>query len=80
MEIDRKKIFRFSEWAPEIDTPDNDKTESEGTETPILEIRPSEPYKELFSAVMNTYAKQNQCGILLQLIQQYTGTQKWNPS
>ncbi|MBW0526769.1 hypothetical protein O181_066484 [Austropuccinia psidii MF-1] len=33
MEIDRKKNFRFSEWAP-----DSGNTNSEGTETPILGI------------------------------------------
>ncbi|MBW0560623.1 hypothetical protein O181_100338 [Austropuccinia psidii MF-1] len=36
MEIDRKKNFRFSEWAPESGTPDSGKTNSKGTETPIL--------------------------------------------
>ncbi|MBW0547330.1 hypothetical protein O181_087045 [Austropuccinia psidii MF-1] len=36
MEIDRRKNFRFSEWAQEHGTPESDDTESEGTETPIL--------------------------------------------
>ncbi|MBW0507715.1 hypothetical protein O181_047430 [Austropuccinia psidii MF-1] len=36
MEIDRKKNFRFSEWAPESGTLDSGNTYSEGTETPIL--------------------------------------------
>ncbi|MBW0523185.1 hypothetical protein O181_062900 [Austropuccinia psidii MF-1] len=36
MEIDRKKNFRFSEWAPESGTFDSGNTYSEGTETPIL--------------------------------------------
>ncbi|MBW0498062.1 hypothetical protein O181_037777 [Austropuccinia psidii MF-1] len=31
MEIDRKKNFRFSEWAPESATPDSRNTDSEGT-------------------------------------------------
>ncbi|MBW0542259.1 hypothetical protein O181_081974 [Austropuccinia psidii MF-1] len=38
MEIDRKKNFRFSEWAPESGTPDSGITSSEGTEAPILRI------------------------------------------
>ncbi|MBW0522086.1 hypothetical protein O181_061801 [Austropuccinia psidii MF-1] len=38
MEIDRKKNFRFSVWAPESGTPDSGNTDSEGTETPILGI------------------------------------------
>ncbi|MBW0577491.1 hypothetical protein O181_117206, partial [Austropuccinia psidii MF-1] len=47
MEIDSKKNFRFSEWAPEsgtpeIGTPESGNTYSEGTETPILEISSSE--------------------------------------
>ncbi|MBW0555225.1 hypothetical protein O181_094940 [Austropuccinia psidii MF-1] len=42
MEIDRKKNFRFSEWAPESGTPDSGNTSSEGTETPILGISSSE--------------------------------------
>ncbi|MBW0500008.1 hypothetical protein O181_039723 [Austropuccinia psidii MF-1] len=70
MEIDRNKNFRFSEWAPESGTPDSEDTESEGTKTPMLGIRSSELHNELFSAVMNTYAKHKQCGILLKLLQQ----------
>ncbi|MBW0466254.1 hypothetical protein O181_005969 [Austropuccinia psidii MF-1] len=31
MEIDRKKNFRFSEWAPESGTPESGNTSSEGT-------------------------------------------------
>ncbi|MBW0533216.1 hypothetical protein O181_072931 [Austropuccinia psidii MF-1] len=42
MEIDRKKNFRFSEWAPEHGAPDSGNTDSEGTETPILGISSSE--------------------------------------
>ncbi|MBW0519757.1 hypothetical protein O181_059472 [Austropuccinia psidii MF-1] len=38
MEMDRKKNFRFSEWAQESCSPDSGNTESEGTETPILGI------------------------------------------
>ncbi|MBW0469252.1 hypothetical protein O181_008967 [Austropuccinia psidii MF-1] len=70
MEIDRRKNFRFSEWAPESGTPDSKDTESEGTETPILGISSSELHDEFFSAVMKTYSKHKPCGILLQLLQQ----------
>ncbi|MBW0476065.1 hypothetical protein O181_015780 [Austropuccinia psidii MF-1] len=70
MEIDRRKNFRFSEWAPQSGTPDSEDTESEGTKNPILEICSSELNNELFSAVMKAYAKHKQCGILLQLLQQ----------
>ncbi|MBW0532350.1 hypothetical protein O181_072065 [Austropuccinia psidii MF-1] len=38
MEIDRRKNFRFSEWAPGSGTNDSGNTYSEGTETLILEI------------------------------------------
>ncbi|MBW0556436.1 hypothetical protein O181_096151 [Austropuccinia psidii MF-1] len=41
MEIDRKKNFRFSEWAPESGTTDSGNTSSEGTETAILGISSS---------------------------------------
>ncbi|MBW0463053.1 hypothetical protein O181_002768 [Austropuccinia psidii MF-1] len=70
MEIDRRKKCRFSEWAPGSGTPDSGDTDSEGRETPILEISSSEPHNEFFSAVMKTYAKHKQCGMLLQLPQQ----------
>ncbi|MBW0464002.1 hypothetical protein O181_003717 [Austropuccinia psidii MF-1] len=69
MEIDRKKIFRFSEWAPECGSPDSGDTEPDGTETPILGISSSELHNEFFSAVMKTYAKHKQCSILFQLLQ-----------
>ncbi|MBW0556483.1 hypothetical protein O181_096198 [Austropuccinia psidii MF-1] len=42
MQIDKRKNFQFSEWAPEFGTSDSDNTDQEGTETPILEIRSSE--------------------------------------
>ncbi|MBW0487803.1 hypothetical protein O181_027518 [Austropuccinia psidii MF-1] len=51
-------------------TPDSGDTDSEETETPILGISSSELHNRFFSAVMKTYAKQKQCGILLQLLQQ----------
>ncbi|MBW0482279.1 hypothetical protein O181_021994 [Austropuccinia psidii MF-1] len=57
MGIDRRKNFRFSEWAPGSGTPDSGDTDSEGRETQILRISSSELHNELFSAVMKTYAK-----------------------
>ncbi|MBW0534665.1 hypothetical protein O181_074380 [Austropuccinia psidii MF-1] len=80
MEVDRRKNFRFCECAPESDTRDSGNTDSEGKETPILGISSSELHNELFSAVLKSYAKHKQCGILLQLLQQTTGVQNWNPS
>ncbi|MBW0468635.1 hypothetical protein O181_008350 [Austropuccinia psidii MF-1] len=70
MEIDRRKNFRFSEWAPESGTLNSGDTDSEKTETPILGISSSELHNEFFNAVMKTYVKHKQCGILLQLLQQ----------
>ncbi|MBW0496146.1 hypothetical protein O181_035861 [Austropuccinia psidii MF-1] len=70
MEIDRRKNFRFSEWAPEGGTPNSGDTDSEGTETPILGISSSELHNDFLNAVMKTYVKHKQCGILLQLLQQ----------
>ncbi|MBW0465349.1 hypothetical protein O181_005064 [Austropuccinia psidii MF-1] len=69
MEIDRRKNFRFSECAPESGTPDSGENDSEGTETHILGVSSSQLNNEFFSTVMKTYAKQKQCGILLQLLQ-----------
>ncbi|MBW0467326.1 hypothetical protein O181_007041 [Austropuccinia psidii MF-1] len=69
MEIDRRKNFTFSEWEPGSGTPDSEDTESEGIETPIFGISSSELHNELFSAVMKSYAKHKQCGILLKLLQ-----------
>ncbi|MBW0534069.1 hypothetical protein O181_073784 [Austropuccinia psidii MF-1] len=70
MGTDRKKNFRFSEWAPESGTPDSGNTDSEGSETPILGISTSELHNESFNAIMKTYSKHKQCGILLQILQQ----------
>ncbi|MBW0493549.1 hypothetical protein O181_033264 [Austropuccinia psidii MF-1] len=70
MEIDRRKNFRFSEWALASGTPDIGNTDSDGTETPILGISSSELHTEFFNTVMKTYAKHKQCGIFLQLLQQ----------
>ncbi|MBW0559329.1 hypothetical protein O181_099044 [Austropuccinia psidii MF-1] len=70
MEVDRRKHFRFSEWAPEISTPDSGDTDSEGTENPILGISSSQLHNEFLSAVMRTYSQHKQCSILLKLLQQ----------
>ncbi|MBW0515164.1 hypothetical protein O181_054879 [Austropuccinia psidii MF-1] len=70
MEVERHKNFRFSEWPPQSGTPDSEDTESSGTETPILGIISSELHNEFLSAVIKTYSKHRQCGILLQLLQQ----------
>ncbi|MBW0463613.1 hypothetical protein O181_003328 [Austropuccinia psidii MF-1] len=70
MEIDSRENFRFSEFATESGTPDSGNTDSEGTKTPILGISSLKLHNEFFSAVMKTYAKHKQCGILLQLLQQ----------
>ncbi|MBW0513105.1 hypothetical protein O181_052820 [Austropuccinia psidii MF-1] len=70
MGIDRRKNIRFSEWAPGSGTPDSGDTDSEGRETAILGISSSELHNEFFSAVMKTYSKNKQCGILFKLLQQ----------
>ncbi|MBW0474641.1 hypothetical protein O181_014356 [Austropuccinia psidii MF-1] len=70
IEIGRRKNFRSYEWEQESGTPDNEDTESEGKESPILGIGSLELHNELFSAVMKTYAKHKQCGKLLQILQQ----------
>ncbi|MBW0473580.1 hypothetical protein O181_013295 [Austropuccinia psidii MF-1] len=68
MEIDTRKIFRFSEWAPESGTPNSAHTDSEGTDTAILGVSSSELHNKFFNAVMKTYVKHTQCRILLQLL------------
>ncbi|MBW0565824.1 hypothetical protein O181_105539 [Austropuccinia psidii MF-1] len=70
MEVDRRKNFRFYKWAPESATLDSGNTDSEETETPILGISSSELNNEFFSALLKSYSKHKQCGILLQLLQQ----------
>ncbi|MBW0494544.1 hypothetical protein O181_034259 [Austropuccinia psidii MF-1] len=70
MEVDRRKNFRFSEWAPGSGTLDSGNTDLEGTETPMLEISSSELHNESFSEVLKSYAKHKQCGTLIQLLQQ----------
>ncbi|MBW0485405.1 hypothetical protein O181_025120 [Austropuccinia psidii MF-1] len=69
MEVDRRKNFRFSDWAPKSGTRDSEETESEGTENPISGIGSSKLNNELFTAVMKTSAKHKKCGVLLQLVQ-----------
>ncbi|MBW0568023.1 hypothetical protein O181_107738 [Austropuccinia psidii MF-1] len=66
----RRKTFRFSEWAPEHSTLDSENIASEGKDPPILGISSSELHNEFFNAVLKSYAKHKQCGILLQLLQQ----------
>ncbi|MBW0566922.1 hypothetical protein O181_106637 [Austropuccinia psidii MF-1] len=70
MEIDRRRNFTFSEWAPERGTSNSGDTDSEGTEPPILGRSSSELHNEFFNAVMKTSAKHKQCSIFLQLLQQ----------
>ncbi|MBW0469634.1 hypothetical protein O181_009349 [Austropuccinia psidii MF-1] len=65
VEIDRRNNFKFSEWAP-----GSGDTDSEGTETPILVIISYKLHNAFLSAVIKTYDKNKQCGILLQLLQQ----------
>ncbi|MBW0483041.1 hypothetical protein O181_022756 [Austropuccinia psidii MF-1] len=70
MEIDRRKNFRFSEWAPEFGASDNGNTSQEEIETPILVISSLELHNNFFSLVAETYAKHKNCSIILQLLQQ----------
>ncbi|MBW0589127.1 hypothetical protein O181_128842 [Austropuccinia psidii MF-1] len=70
MKIDRRKNCRFSEWASGSGSLDSGHTDCEGTETPILGISSSEVHNKSFSAVLKSYSKHKQCGILLQLLQQ----------
>ncbi|MBW0552691.1 hypothetical protein O181_092406 [Austropuccinia psidii MF-1] len=72
MEIDMRKNFRLSEWAPGSGTLDSGNTDSEGTETPILVISSSELHNKFSSAALKSYAKHKnkQCATLLQLLQQ----------
>ncbi|MBW0496575.1 hypothetical protein O181_036290 [Austropuccinia psidii MF-1] len=55
---------------PESGTFDSGNTYSEGTDTPILGISSSELHNEFLNAVLKSYSKHKQCGILLQLLQQ----------
>ncbi|MBW0463896.1 hypothetical protein O181_003611 [Austropuccinia psidii MF-1] len=79
MEIDRRNNYKFSAWAPEFGTSDSDRTEPEGTETPMLGICFSELQNKFFSSVTKTYAKHKQCSPLLQILKQNTGSQLEGP-
>ncbi|MBW0465315.1 hypothetical protein O181_005030 [Austropuccinia psidii MF-1] len=68
--MDRKKNFRFYEWAPGDGTPDTEQGGPVETETPILGISSSELHNEFFNSVTKSYSKQKQCRILLQILQQ----------
>ncbi|MBW0465347.1 hypothetical protein O181_005062 [Austropuccinia psidii MF-1] len=70
MEIDRRKNFRFSEWAPEFGISDSGNTEPEGKENFILQISFSELHNEFISSVTKAYAKNKPWSIILQLLQQ----------
>ncbi|MBW0488320.1 hypothetical protein O181_028035 [Austropuccinia psidii MF-1] len=70
MEIDKRRNFRFYEWAPESSSPDTHLSGPEGTETLILGIGSFELHTEFFHSVMKIYAPHKQDGILLQLLQQ----------
>ncbi|MBW0506550.1 hypothetical protein O181_046265 [Austropuccinia psidii MF-1] len=80
MEIDRRKNFKFSEWAPESGTPVSGNTDSEETETPILGIGSSELNNEFFNAAMKTYANKNSVAYCCNSFNKITGAQNWNPS
>ncbi|MBW0470002.1 hypothetical protein O181_009717 [Austropuccinia psidii MF-1] len=69
MEKYRRKNFKFSQWAPEFGTTDSYKTETEGKETPILQISSSELHNEFFSSVTKPYSKHKQFRIFLKIIQ-----------
>ncbi|MBW0461982.1 hypothetical protein O181_001697 [Austropuccinia psidii MF-1] len=59
LEIDRKKNFKFSEWEPGSGTSDNNQSEPEKRETPILGKSFSELQNEFFNSVINTYVNKN---------------------
>ncbi|MBW0477288.1 hypothetical protein O181_017003 [Austropuccinia psidii MF-1] len=80
LQIDRKKNFRFSKWAPESGTPDSGHTYSEGTETPILGTSSSEWNNELLNAVMNTYSKHKNVAYCCNSFNKSKGAHKLNPS
>ncbi|MBW0501403.1 hypothetical protein O181_041118 [Austropuccinia psidii MF-1] len=80
MEIDRRKNFRFSEWAPESGTSNSGDTDSEGTETPILGISSSELHKEFFNAVIRHMPNTNSVAYCFNSFSKNTGAQSWNTS
>ncbi|MBW0493964.1 hypothetical protein O181_033679 [Austropuccinia psidii MF-1] len=70
MEIDRKRNFRFSEWAPASSFPDTQYIGPEETETPILGISSSEHHNKFFNLVNKSYENHKQCRTLMSLLQQ----------
>ncbi|MBW0479426.1 hypothetical protein O181_019141 [Austropuccinia psidii MF-1] len=80
MEIDRRKNFRFSEWAPGGGTPDSGDNDSKGTETPVLEISSSQLHNEFLSAAMKTYSKHNIVAYCCNSFDRSPKAQKWNIS
>ncbi|MBW0477594.1 hypothetical protein O181_017309 [Austropuccinia psidii MF-1] len=79
MGIDRKKTSDFQSGHQKV-VPQTVETLTQKEHTPILGISSSELHTEFLNAVMKTYAKHKQCGILLQLLQQKYRTQNWSPS
>ncbi|MBW0466138.1 hypothetical protein O181_005853 [Austropuccinia psidii MF-1] len=78
--MERRWSFRFSEWAQGSGTLDSGKTESEGTETPILGISSSELHNEFFSTVLKSYAKHKHLAYYYNSFSKGTGVLNWNPS
>ncbi|MBW0532993.1 hypothetical protein O181_072708 [Austropuccinia psidii MF-1] len=70
MEIDRKKILRFSEWAPGSGHPDTEICGPNKKEEHILGISYSELHNEFFNSVTKSYAQHKKCSILTSLCQQ----------
>ncbi|MBW0488198.1 hypothetical protein O181_027913 [Austropuccinia psidii MF-1] len=70
MEIDKRRNFRNSRWAPEFGTSDSGNTQPQGTKTAILGISSSELHNKIFSSVTKSYDKHKQCSTILQLLQQ----------
>ncbi|MBW0481890.1 hypothetical protein O181_021605 [Austropuccinia psidii MF-1] len=70
MKIDRKKNLRSSEWEPGSDIPDTNQSGPEDIETTIFGICSSEIHNEFLNSFTQTYSKNKQHSILLQLLQQ----------
>ncbi|MBW0562010.1 hypothetical protein O181_101725 [Austropuccinia psidii MF-1] len=80
MERDRRRNFRFSEWAPGSGTLHSGNTDSEETETPILGISSPELHNKFFSAVLKSYANTDSVAYYYISFKKSTGVQNWNPS
>ncbi|MBW0469697.1 hypothetical protein O181_009412 [Austropuccinia psidii MF-1] len=80
MEIDRRKNFKFFEWAPEHHTLDSGNTDSEGTEASILGITPKNytinSSMQLLTHIPNTNSVANCCNSF----NKSAGAQNWNTS